>query len=103
MAGGAWTNPRIAMQNNMRRSSFLSNTFTNGFEIAISYPFEGNSTHKHPAALDLLGLQAWTVKGFLARSCDGSGEVQEALLCDNTDLLRQCRYVLKKAMGRCAF
>lgn len=94
-AGGAWTNPRIAMRNNMRRSSFLSNTFANGFEIAVSRPLEGNSTDKHPAALDLLGLQAWTVKGFLARSCDGSGEIQEALLCDDPDILRQCRCVLR--------
>lgn len=73
---------------------FLSspNTLPNGFKVAISCPFMGNTIYKTPTVMDMLGPYPWAANNPPTRSCNGSGEAQEALLCDNANFLRQCWY-----------
>lgn len=61
-----------------------------GFQGTVKHPFEGDSVDQCSKALEMFNVQAWAVCACPARIRNDSGEVQEAVLCDHPDLLRQC-------------
>jgi hypothetical protein len=91
VGGGAWTNLRIAMRNNMRMLFPSPTSIPNGFQGTVKHPFKGDSADQCSKAMEMFGLQAWTLSPSQARIRNDSGEVQEAVLCDHPDFLRQRR------------
>lgn len=88
--GGAWTNLRIAMRNNVLLFSSPT-TIPNGFQGTVEHPFKGDSARQRSKAMEMFKLQTWIVRSCPTRFRNDSGEVQEAVLCDHPDFLRQCR------------
>ena len=77
------------MRNNMRWP-FSSPPILNGFQGTVKHPFEGDLAPQSSKVMEMFNLQAWAVCSCPARIRNDSGEVQEAVLCDHSDLLRQC-------------
>src|SRR4051794_3548054 len=83
--GEAWTTRD--RRNNMQHSSFPSPLINGCHKDAAPLVSESASTVKLEARVDLHTLQAW-MGNSPAWSCD-CAKVQQALLCDDSDLLCQ--------------
>lgn len=72
----------------MQRSSYRHH-YPNGYsKDATSLVIQSVSVSEIEASVELYISQAWMGNNFTARSCNYAAKAQQALLCDNANILR---------------